>query len=162
MEQKPLNDLHASSVKQMAALEGWLEPLFAKAPHIPANAREMLVKIAPWLALIFGVLGLVGIVSAGMLTSMLFSMAWIGGGAAQIALAVALIAGLLASILQLLAYSPLTAHKKQGWNYLFYGSVLSAIASLVDIIFGYGSLGSIIGALIGFWLLFEIRGYYKA
>jgi len=160
--QKPLADLRANSVKHMAALEGLLAPIFAKAPHLPANARATLVNIAPWLALVFGILGIVGILSAGAISSVLLSFAWIDGGTTQIALAIAMIAGLLASVLELLAWKPLSERKKQGWNYLFYGTVLTAASSILDMLFGFGTVGNLLGILIGFWLLFEVRSAYAA
>ncbi|HLD64321.1 MAG TPA: hypothetical protein VI913_05495 [Candidatus Peribacteraceae bacterium] len=158
----PHHDAAAGAQKQLAALEGWMAPLFAKAPHIPKNGRDMLVQIAPWLALIFGVLGVLGSISAmGILSS--FALPYmVGYGMNGALLTVALFVSLVASVLEVMAWKPLSEHKKKGWNYLFYGVVLTTIATILQMFFGYGNVGGIIGALIGFWLLFEVRGMYHA
>lgn len=146
--------------KHMNALEGWLAPIFAKFPHLPENGRRTLADIAPWLALIFGVLGLLGILSAGSLVSYL-SFSFIGMGMLQISMFLSLLAGLIASVLQILAFKPLKARHKKGWSLLFYATVLTTATAILSLLFGYSSFGGLIGALIGFWLLFEVRGLYQ-
>lgn len=144
----------------LSSLEQWLASIFAKAPHLPEGGRQTLVKIAPWLALIFGILGLLGLLSSGMLSSM-FAFSFMGGSVMQVSVVVSLLAGFLASLLELFAFKPLSARKKKGWNYLFYATVLMAITAIINAVVGYsGAPGNIIGLLIGFWLLFEIRKYY--
>lgn len=144
----------------MTTLELWMAPIFDKTPHLPRNVRETLAGIAPWVALIAGVLGLFGLLSAGMMSSMLYLSMWLSG-TSQLVYMITMLLGLLASILDLLAFRPLSARKKQGWNYLFYGAVLMAVSAILSLLVGYGSLGSIIGPLIGFWLLFEVRSLYR-
>lgn len=151
-------DMRAAAEAKMGALEKWMAPLFAKLPHLPPNIRESLASIAPWLALIFGILGLVSIASIGGF-GLLLSFSILGSGLPML---LAVVVGLLASILDLLAYSPLTKRQKKGWNFLFYGAVLTFAAQLIEIVTYYGSAGGLIGAVIGFWLLFEVRDLYKA
>jgi hypothetical protein len=154
------NQYQAQAEKKMAALESWMAPIFAKAPHLPQNIREGITNIAPWLALIFGILGLLAISSLGGF-GLLLSLSFLGGSYSFM-LFVAILFGLIASVLDLLAYKPLTKRMKKGWNYLFYGNVLSAAGAILQIISGYSVIGNIIGAVIGFWLLFEVREMYKA
>lgn len=147
-----------------AALENWLAPLFDKLPHLPEDARKTIVGIAPWLALIAGILGLYGVFMGLSLVSYVTSFAYMGMmGGWYPAMLLSLITMGLAAVLDLLAFKPLSAHKKQGWNLLFYGVTLSAISSILTLFFGYGGgFAWIIGIVIGYWLLFEIRGHYKA
>lgn len=155
------NDFTHEAVKEMAALERWLAPIFAKAPHLPPKAREFLAQVAPWLALIFGVLGLLAMLSMGAI-GFLLSLSFMDGGLMSISMLVSFIAGLVGAVLQLMAFKPLSARKKKGWNYIFYGMVLSLAASIVNLLIGYGDVvGTIIGTLIGFWLLFEVRSLYR-
>jgi uncharacterized membrane-anchored protein len=132
--------------KHMAALEAWLAPIFAKAPHLPSSAHETLVMIAPWAALIGGILGIFGILSAGMIWSV-FSFSLFAYGLMQISMLAGLVAGLVAAILELMAFQPLTNRQKKGWNFLFYGIVLFALSAVVDLFFGYG--GGAFGQLLG-------------
>lgn len=158
----PGSEPHAPVVKQIAAIEAWLAPLFAKAPHLPPNIRQSLVDIVPWLALIGGVLGIAGILSAGMFTSMLFSFSFMMGGMMSTVYAIGMLLGLVSAVLYLLAYQPLSQRKKTGWNYLFYALLLSVVSFVLNLIAGYGMAGQVLGLLLGLWLLFEIRDAYKA
>ena len=144
--------------KHAAGLENWLAPIFAKAPHLPQGARATIVSIAPWLALLGGILGLFAFWTAGAFS--VFLMFSFFGSGMQLLWMVGLVVLLIASILDLMAFSPLRSHSKRGWNLLFYGTVLSGISTLLDIFIGYGSIGNVIGLLIGLWLLFEVRPSY--
>lgn len=141
-----------------------LEELFAKAPALPANVREVLVKIAPWFALIFGVLGILGSLMATMAllgaSAMVASVATVSMGAAgyySILAIVALVVGLISSALMLLAYPGLKANKMAGWRYLFFSEVVSLVSAVVSL----NLLGLVIGGVIGFYLLFQVKSYYK-
>lgn len=51
--------------QQVGVLENQLVDVFAKAPHLPQNIRDILITIAPWLALIFGILGIISLLAIG-------------------------------------------------------------------------------------------------
>jgi uncharacterized BrkB/YihY/UPF0761 family membrane protein len=153
------------TVASLAALEDILAPIFAKTPHLPKEARDFLVSIAPWLALIFGILGVGAILSAGSLFSIFAPFgAWHGMGLMNLSITISMVASLVASVVNMMAYKPLSEGKKRGWNLLFYGTVFTTAATLLGILFNnyYSSPGNLIGVLIGFWLLFEIRSHYKS
>ena len=147
--------------KHMTALELWMAPFFAKAPHLSPGIRKTLTDIAPWLALIFGILGLFGLLSAGMFGTLL-SFSYFGT-IASLVMAIGIVLSIISAGLSILAFQPLRSVQKHGWNLLFYGNVLSAVSLVLNLLFGYGysNLGSVLGMLIGFWLLFEIRQMYK-
>ena len=145
--------------KHAAALEHWLAPLFEKTPHLSHGVRETIASITPWLALIAGILGLLMVWGAGVLGALLsFSVFGMGS---QFLWMLALLVLLASSILDLLAFSPLRSRAKRGWNLAFYGILLNAVSTIVNIVIGYASLGGILGLLIGLWLLFEVRGLYR-
>lgn len=146
--------------KESKGLIDTMEEFFKKAPAIPANGRETLVKFTPWIALIFGILGILGGVAGLGLLTVFAPFAVLSGasgvnsyGGGFIAAAV-LIVG---SVLLLLAYPGTKARKFSGWNMLFWSQMVHLVGSLLS-----GSIvGGIIGALIGFYLLFQIKSYYK-
>lgn len=148
---------------RMTALESSLAPLFAKFPHLPVHIRQTLAGFAPWLALIGGILGLLSFVPA--LFSLLFVSAalpfapMMGGWYPMII--ISLICTGISSVLSLLAFKPLSTRRKQGWNLLFYSTTVNAAAAILSLIFGSGAIGGIIGAVIGYWLLFEVRELYR-
>ena len=77
-----------------------------------------------------------------------------------LAIAVLIVQG----VLYLLAFPGLRDRKKKGWDYVFYAALVSVVYSVVSLFTGYnavsGFLGAIIGALISFWLLFQVRSAY--
>lgn len=133
-----------------------MEDFFKKAPHLPANVREVLVKIAPWIALVFGILG----VLAGLGAVGVSPVAALGGIRNSALVLVSGILTIISSVLMLMAFPKLQKHQYGGWRLLFWSEVVSVIASLLGIT-AASILGAVIGALIGFYILFEIKSYYK-
>jgi hypothetical protein len=129
---------------------------FEKFPAIPKNGRDTLAKIAPILALIFGILGILVAVSGLGIFTAFAPFAYMGGygyGTAYISAIIYLVA----SVLMLMAYPGLNARKYKGWKLLFWSEVVNLIGGLLSM----AILSAIVGALIGFYLLFQIRSYYK-
>lgn len=136
---------------------GLMEEWFAKLPNLPKNIQDVLAKIAPILALVFGVLGLLaGIAGLGALTAFL-PLAFLGGYMGYGGGYVAAIFLIAASALMLAAFPQLRAYKYAGWNLLFWSEAVTVVGNLLS--------GDIIGALVGgaisFYLLFQIRSYFK-
>lgn len=154
--------------------EKTLVEFFAQFPHIPEGGRKVLAQIAPWLALVggvFGVIGFIGLLGLGSVVGT-FGVAtgiqgMLSGGIFGIVLLISAIFGLAVAILELLAFTPLKGGMKKGWNFLFYGLLIGAISTIVNVIgsaaygYGVGSLiGGVLGFLIGGWILFEVRSHF--
>lgn len=165
--------------KKLSGLEGWLDGIFGdKFPvQLPKAAREWIVKVAPWLALVGGVLSLWAAWAfwqAGHYVNELvewvntFSAATGAGTTSKLGFMwyVALIVLLLQALLMLLAFPGLRDRKKSGWNLVFFSTLVAVILGLVQLFvsgYGFGSLvGSLIGAAISFFILFQVRSHYKA
>ena len=133
-----------------------LEQWFSQAPSLPTNAKEALVKYMPIIALIFGIIGillsLAGIAALTVLAPVAVATNVHGYGGGFLAA----IFWLASSILLLAAYPGTKAHKISGWNMLFWSEVVYLIGSLVTL----SILQGIISALIGFYLLYQIKPYY--
>lgn len=151
-------------LKQGDQVVSMLEQWFSKLPALPPNAREMLVKVAPWIALVFGILGILGslggvlaLLGLGALGTMALPF---GGatvvGASAVGIAV-MILGLVSSVLLLMAYPGLKGLKMAGWRLAFWSEVVGLLGSLVSL----NIVGLVIGAVIGFYILFQIKSYYK-
>ena len=147
----------SNSVKSVEDWMAMMEEWFSKLPSIPVNGKQTIVGITPWIALIFGVLGVAGgLAGLGLLTAFSPFMALSNGfgGAAGSLISSAL--SLAAAVLLLVAFPGTKAHKMQGWKMLFYSEAVSVLASIV--IF---SVSGVLFSLIGFYLLFQIKSYYK-
>lgn len=133
-----------------------LEDIFKKFPPLPEGARDTLFKIAPWLALIFGILGLLAALGGlGLLTA--FAPFAVIGATKGYGLAYVSAIGLaISSVMMLIAYPGLKAGKIGGWNMLFYSEIVNIVASVVGV-----SVGSVIMATIAFYLLFQIKSKYR-
>jgi len=133
-----------------------LEDIFKKLPPLPASAVDTLYKIAPWIAIIFGILGVIGALGAlGLLTA--FAPFAAVGGVRNYGLGFISALGLgVASLMMIVAFPGLKAGKMAGWNMLFYSELVSIVSSLIGV-----SVGTIIGAVIGLYLLFQIKPKYK-
>lgn len=144
-----------------------LEVQFAKFPVLPVGVREFIVNIAPWVALILGVLAVVGFAISILGLGAITALAPIGT-AGKVGLTgiwlIPSIIGLVEGVLWLLAYKPLKNRALRGWNLLFWVTVLGLVSSLVTT-FAVFSTFSLVWVLI--WLvvelyfLFQIKSYYK-
>jgi len=132
-----------------------VEEWFMKLPSLPKGGREAIVNITPWLALIFGILGvLAGLAGVGLLTA-LSPFMYLGGGRPAGAI-LSSILGLIGSALLLAAFPGTKSRKMQGWTMLFWSQVASLVSAVVAI-----SLSGVIFSLIAFYLLYQIKSYYK-
>lgn len=150
--------------KRVDQLIDTIKPVFAKFPHLPKGATDVLVMVAPWLALIFGVLGVLATVTAvlglvGISGAAMMYMPVVGAvvsGFSVLAL-VSLLFGLGSSVLELLAYPGLKDRKTVGWRYLFLSQSVSVLGAIV----AFNIVGAVISFVIGYYLLYEVRSYYK-
>lgn len=158
-------------------IEQALLPLFKGFPSLPEGARKTLVKIWPVLAMVFGILQLLaayGLWNLGHSANQLVNYAneWsvaTGNGVVTPTLGIFYYLGLavlvIDAVILLLAAAPLNARQKKGWDLLLLGSVLNLVYGVV-ILFDsyYGGVGSLlstlVGSVIGFYLLFQVRDYY--
>ncbi len=145
----------AENEKKAADLIATLDNFFKQAPKLPSSATDVLVKIAPWISLIFGILGVI----AGIGLLGVSPLALFGGLHASFVVLLTGGVSIVASVLMLMAYPKLVKHEYKGWELLFWSEVVSAVSAVLSI--ASGSIGGVIGVLIGFYLLFQIKSYYK-
>ena len=147
-----------SSIDQFAAFLN--EYMVKKAPFaLPIGAKEVIVKVAPYLIIIFAILALPLIFAALGLSAFLTPFAMLGGYAgwgfnAIISLAVSVIV----IILEVIAVPGLFKRTKGAWRLVFYASIVSFIGSILSI---NGIISGIIGAIIGWYILFQVKDLYK-
>lgn len=176
MDNTQTNKTKESLLSSAHGFEAKLIPFFAKFPHIPEGGRKVIADISPWIALVFGILGLFALLGAGALMTLFAIPMLLTGGIWVVVGFITTLLGLVSVILQLLAFNPLKLRMKKGWNYLYYGLLLGAISTIISVVgstvsasmmysnmHGISSLISgVISFLIGGWILFEVRDQYKA
>jgi hypothetical protein len=137
----------------MEALINWLNVWFGqKAPALPVKAKEVIVKIAPWLSLVMVVLAAPAVLALVGFGGYVGRYATYGvyDGSWYWIFAAATI------VLNILALPGLFKRAKSGWMFSFYSVLVSGVSSLV--MMNIPSL--IIGLAIGFYILFQIKPYY--
>jgi hypothetical protein len=132
-------------------LEKELEPIFTKQlPSFPDNVKDLLVKIAPFLAIIWLIIGVSGV----GLASLFAPFAWFSYG---ISYGLAILLLIATIILIALAIPGLFNQKKDGWKYMYYAEFTSLVSGLL-----FGNwIGVILSAFIGFWILFQSKEKYS-
>lgn len=148
--------------KAFADLEVALDDFFVKkAPfQLPANIKEIIVTFMPWVTLIFAVLAIPLVLTAFGLTAILSPFATLGGVRTAMSAASGLLSGipaLVALVLEVLSVKGLLARKKSGWNFAYYATFASLLSSLLS----YDLFGAVIGAVVSWYILFQVRSYYK-
>lgn len=137
-------------------LEKELEPIFLqKFPPFSESVKEFLVQYGPYIILVLSVIGVLGLLTALGVGGAIF-----GAGGASIGIGfnfyLGIALGIITLVLYLMAFSPLKARKRAGWNLLYYALLIGLVSNLIQLsIFGF-----IVGGLIGFWVLFQIREKY--
>ena len=138
-------------------LESQMETLFTKSlPALPANAVDVLVKIAPWLAVIGVLMGIPAIMTLlGMSrVASYYRLAGIDLGWGYQASNILYI---IQTILTALSIQGLFARKMAAWRLMFYAAWVSVVAGLIS----GGVVSMLIGGLISFYLLFQVKKAYK-
>lgn len=151
-----------SSIDQFAAFLN--EYMVKKAPFaLPIGAKEFIVKVAPYLIIIFAILALPLIFAAIGLSAFLTPFAMMGGYGYYghgwgLGVIISLVVSVIVLILEVIAVPGLFKRTKKAWRLVFYASIVSFIGGILSI---SGIIGAIIGAIIGWYILFQVRELYK-
>lgn len=133
-------------------LEAFLDDcMVKKAPfQIPMNGKEILVKVAPYLV----ILGIIMAVPATLLALVVSPVAFFTGSGLYV---VGMLFALAALALEVIALPGLFKRTHGSWNLLFYASVVSVLGNLVSL----NLVGALLSALIGWYILFQVKELYK-
>ncbi len=133
------------------------EYLVKKAPAMPENIKELIVKFGPWISLILIIMAAPIVLGALGLGTFLMPFTYLGGIQAGFAYTVSMVFTVVVLVMELIALPGLFKRAKQGWTWMFYATLVQAVQNLVAMNLG----GLIIGTLIGLYILFQIKSYYK-
>jgi hypothetical protein len=135
------------------------EYMVKKAPFaLPMGVKEFIVKVSPYLIIIFAILGLPIILAAIGFSAFLAPVAVLGGSTWGFSSIISLAVAVIVVVMELMAVSGLFKRSKKGWQMLFYASIVSLIGSIISIT---GIVSGIIGAIIGWYILFQVKDMYK-
>ncbi len=130
------------------------EYMVKKAPfQLPDSVKELLVKFGPWISLILLVMLLPFLLFALGIGTVLMPF---GGVGYATGFGLAAIFALVQIALLVMALPGLFARKKSGWMLMFYQQLVSLLGALLT----GAIISGIIGAIIGFYFLFQLREKY--
>lgn len=144
----------------LGQLEETLEVyLVKKAPFsIPENWKELIVQFAPYLTILGIIVSVPAVLGLGALVSPF--TAFLGPRYAlsygfnyvlsMIALAVVI-------VFEALAIPGLFKREERAWRFLFYASLVNVVSGF----FGGDWVGMIVGTLISWYVLFQVKEYYR-
>ncbi|MEP7162790.1 MAG: hypothetical protein ABI747_03435 [Candidatus Moraniibacteriota bacterium] len=158
-------DNKAAAKNMLSQIEAFLEEyMVKKAPfQIPMNIKEIIVKIAPYLIIIFAVLFVPVLLAALGLSAVLAPFAMMGGavtGGVSWGLwgIISLVTGIAAFGLEIFAVPGLFKRTQGAWRLVYWASLVSFVGGVLNI---YGLIGTIIGSIIGWYILFQVKELYK-
>ena len=162
----------------VSGLEKQLDDVFGKqAPKMPEGGKKFFVEWLPILTLIGAVLSvlsawtlwqsanrvneLVGWVND---VSKAYGGSKVSTGDVTLWVWLAVIFTAVQAVIYFMAYNPLKARQKKGWDLLFYARLLSVAYSILMLFIdgrGFGSLlFGLLATALGWWILFQIRPAY--
>jgi hypothetical protein len=133
--------------------------LAKKAPALPLNIKEILVKFAPWLTILGVILSIPAILGFFGLGALMMSTPYGAYGLANSGLTytLAIIFLGVTTVMRGIAIPGLLAKTKSGWMMLFYSTLVNLVYSILS----FDIIGGLLGALISLYLLFQVREFYK-
>lgn len=151
----------ANNATALASLEETLDLYFGqKAPAMPANVKELLVKFAPWISLVLLLITLPAVLIAFGLGALAAPLAFLIGPGYGVTYGVTYTITMLffgiQILLEALSIPGLFRRSRQGWRYAYYATLVGVVGSLI----GFNITSAIISALVGFYILFQIRPLY--
>jgi hypothetical protein len=144
-------------------LIGFLDYYFVKkAPfQIPQAGREAIVQFGPWIVVVLLVLSLPALLFLLGLGAWAPFGGYRWGYSDAVGWAYAywpwMIGAIVRFVLMAMALPGLFARKMSGWTLVFYAELVSLVTGVLAM----NLVGALIGALIAFYILFQIRPLYK-
>lgn len=147
-----------SSGSPLKQLDDTLELyLVKKAPAIPDNIKEVIVKFGPWLTLLMLILALPAVLALLGLGAILAPASFLGGANAGVQYIASMVVMVVTLVLEAIAIPGLMKRTKQGWTFMYYSTLVGVISNIISFNIG----GLIIGTLLSLYILFQVKSYYK-
>ena len=133
------------------------EYLVKKAPALPSNIKDAIVKFAPWATLVIFILTLPAILLVFGFGALMAPFSFMGGLTAGTNYILTFVFSAIQMVLEAMAIPGLFKNSRSAWNLVFYATLVGVLHNVVT--FNLGSL--IIGSLLSLFILFQVREYYK-
>jgi len=130
--------------------------LSPKIPGLPDNVKELIVKLSPWFAVISMIMLAPLILAAFGISAIALPFSYLGGLHMGFGYTIGLIFSFGMIVLELMAIPGLFKRQEKAWRLMFYVTLLSLVQQLLSFNLG----GLVIGAVISFYFLFQVKSKY--
>jgi len=128
-----------------------------KAPDIPKNVKDLIVSFAPWINILLMVLAVPALLAVFGISAYVSRWAYLSGVSMGVMYYISMALLGLTLLLRGMAIPGLLSRSIKGWRFVYYSVFVDAIYSLLS----YNAAGAVIGAVIGLYVLFQIKDAYK-
>jgi len=136
------------------------EYLVKKAPSLPENIKDAIVKFGPWASILLVIKLIMNILDFLGWGTYFRAAGLFGGLNLGFTYTISTIVEGIALVLMIIAIPKLLKNKKAGWNIMFYVALLEGINSAV--LFNmWGLIMGLIGMLLSLYILFQVKSRYS-
>ncbi len=140
----------------LVSLEEKVMSFFKTLPKLPLNVVDFIVNIGPYLVLIGGIFSVLALLTLFSIGSFLYYVASPFVGIRSFSFYFMIIGSVISGIMMLAAFTDLRNKKLLGWRLVFWAGNISIIFNLISL----NLLGTIISALISWYILSQIKERY--
>lgn len=141
-----------------AGLESQIETLITKnLPKLPQNIVDILVKFAPWMAILSVIFGLQGVYAIFMVNRWADQLYAMTGVRNSFIVQLGGIFLLAQVVLSALSIQGLFAKKLSAWRLMYFATWLGIVENLIN----FNLVSLIISAAISFYILFQVKKEYR-
>src|SRR3990167_805445 len=142
----------------MKQLEDFLaDYLVKKAPALPANVKEAIVKFAPWATVVIFIITLPIVLAVFGLGAFFAPFSFLGGLTAGTNYILTIILSGIQLVFEGMAIPGLFQKSRGAWNLVYYSALVGAVQNIATFNLG----GLVIGTLLSLYILFQVREHYK-
>lgn len=131
--------------------------LVKKAPSIPGNIKEIIAKYGPYLIIVSLFFSIPSILALFGLGSLFGGLGYLGRYNLSTSYQLSMAVLIVSLVLQAMAVPGLLKRTISSWRLVYYSVLINCFYSLITFNLG----GLIIGTLLGFYILFQIKPLYK-
>ena len=129
-----------------------------KAPFaLPMGLKEFVVKVSPYLVIIFAAMSAIAVLAVFGFSSAFVPYAMMGGYGFGTGVMTSLVTTIIVLVLEVIAIPGLFKRTQGAWRLMFYASIVNVIGSLLIL----NIIGAVLSALIGWYIIFQLKDMYK-
>lgn len=137
------------------------EYLVKKAPFtLPDSAKEFIVKVMPYVIIIFAVMAipviLLGLGLSAIFAPLALLAGVVTGSSFGVSIFINAAVAVVTLVIELMAVKGLFARTKRGWRLVFYASIIGLVGNILS----FQIINGILGAIIGWYFLFQVKEKY--